>query len=261
MKQVDMVVQGKKVNASVIAAFAKRVGSVDEVLSVWANAGALQLAQHGNLNWLNRLFEMPLLTLKSGDLNKLGQEVMRYISAHYPAVKWDKDNHKVARAKVTAANIQYTHFVDLTVKDADTAAVLTQGGVFAEVVKQGDKFYRPHGDFSLTFAQWREAQAANEKEDDDALPTVTAKAFTKQMEKALAAMEAKRFVGAEDELSAALDKVLAMVERLTAATAKAQDEAPKVDVGAALQVLETGRRGKAARAGGKVDKADDKAVA
>lgn len=254
MKPIDMVVQGKKVNASVIAAFAKRVGSIDEVISVWANAGALQLAQHGNLNWLAKLFEMPLLTLKSGDLNKLGAEVMRYISAHYPAVKWDKENHKVARAKVTAANIQYTHFVDLTA----TAADVVEGG---KIVKQGEKFYRPHGDFSLTFAQWREAQAAAEGGEDDPLPTVTAKAFAKQLEKALAAVEAKRFVGAEDELSAALGKAIAMVERLTALTAKAQDETPKVDVGAALQVLETGRKGKSARAGGKVDKADDKAVA
>lgn len=253
MKQIDMVVQGKKVNASVISAFAKRVGSIDEVISVWANAGALQLAQHGNLNWLAKLFEMPLLTLKSGDLNKLGAEVMRYISAHYPAVKWDKENHKVARAKVTAANIQYTHFVDLTA----TAADVVEGG---KIVKQGEKFYRPHGDFSLTFAQWREAQAAAEGGEDDPLPTVTAKAFTKQMEKALAAMEARRFIGAEDELSAALGKVLAMVERLTAATAKAQDEAPKVDVAAALSVLETGRKGKAARAGGKVEAAEKAAM-
>lgn len=251
MKPIDMVVQGKKVNASVIAAFAKRVGSIDEVISVWANAGALQLAQHGNLNWLAKLFEMPLLTLKSGDLNKLGAEVMRYISAHYPAVKWDKENHKVARAKVTAANIQYTHFVDLTATAVDADA---------KVEKHGDKFYRPHGDFSLTFAQWREAQAAVEGSEDDPLPTVTAKAFAKQLEKALAAVEAKRFVGAEDELSAALGKAIAMVERLTALTAKAQDETPKVDVGAALQVLETGRKGKAARAGGKVEAAEKAAM-
>lgn len=241
-KQANIIVQGKQVNPSVIAAFARRVESLDEVLSVWANAGALQLAQHGNINWLAKLFEMPVLRLKSGDLSKLGQEVMRYVSAHYPAVKWDKENGKVCRAKVNKDNIQCSHFVDLTAK-----------GVSETVVEQRGKFWRPHGDFSLTLVEFRNLDRTSAESDDKTLPTVNAKAFIKQAEKALAALEGKRFIGASDELEAAAAKAKSLFLMLEAMTAKAVEKELSVDMEKAAELLKSGQAGKSIRAGGKVE--------
>jgi len=249
-KQATMVVQGKQVNPSVIAAFARRVESLDEVLSVWANAGALQLAQHGNINWLSKLFDMPVLRLKSGDLSKLGAEVMRYISAHYPAVKWDKDNGKVCRAKVNKDSIQCSHFVSLTAKAGDE-----------NVVDQRNKLWVPHGDFSLTLVEFRNLDRTNEK-DEDTEPTVAAKAFVKQVDKALVALGAARFVGAADELQAAADKAKAMYLAIEAQIAKdkAAGKVETIDADKAAELLKSGQAGRSARAGGKVE-ADEKAVA
>lgn len=243
MKQANMLVQGKQVNASVIAAYAKRVGTLDDILSVWANAGALQLAQHGNINWLTKLFEMPVLRLKSGDLSKVGAEVMRYLSAHYPAVKWDKDNGKVVRAKVNKDSIQCTHFVDLTAKAASD-----------EIVEQRNKFWRPHGDFSLTLTEFKNLDRTSEK-DEETEPTVAAKAFVKQVDKALTALTGARFVGAADELQAAADKAKAMYLALEAQIAKnlATGKTETVDFDKAAELLKSGQNGKSARAGGKVE--------
>lgn len=241
----EMIVQGKKVNASIIAAYAKRVGSLDEILSVWANAGAIQLAEHGNMNWLEKLFSMPVLRLKNGDLSKLGTEVRQYVSAHYPALKWDAENQKVVRSKVGKDSIMNSHFVDLLATDATAEGMVEQRG----------KFWRPLGDFSMTLIEWRNFVADNSGNggDEETAPTVTAKAFVKQLDKALAALEVKRFVGAEDELSAALGKLMAVQELLVKATAKATDAAPTIDADAVHQLLQSGQAGKSARAGGKVE--------
>lgn len=261
MKQQTMVVQGKQVNASIIAAFARRVESLDEVLSVWANAGALQLAQHGNINWLNKLFDMPVLRLKTGDLSKLGAEVMRYISAHYPAVKWDKDNGKVCRAKVNKDSIQTTHFVTLNPKHATCAAVANDEGVFVEVVEQRNKLWIPHGDFSLTLTEFRNLDRTSEK-DEETEPTVQAKAFVKQADKAMTALAASRFIGAEDELQAAADKAKALFLLLEAKIAKnaANGKSDSVDMAKAAELLKSGQKGKSARAGGKVEGAAQEAA-
>lgn len=250
MTTQTMVVQGKQVNASIIAAYARRVESLDEVLSVWANAGALQLAQHGNINWLAKLFEMPVLRLKSGDLSKLGSEVMRYISAHYPAVKWDKGNGKVVRAKVNKDSIQCTHFVTLAAKvDPDL------------VVEQRNKLWVPHGDFSLTLVEFRNLDRTSEK-DEETEPTVAAKAFVKQADKALTALAATRFIGAADELQAAADKARALYLALEAQIAKdkANGKVESIDANKAAELLKSGQAGKSARAGGKVEGAESVAA-
>lgn len=243
MKQPNMIVQGKPVNASIIAAYAKRVGALDEVLSVWANAGALQLAQHGNINWLSKMFEMPVLRLKSGDLSKLGTEVMRYISAHYPAVKWDKDNGKVVRSKINKDSIQCSHFVSLTAKAGDEG-----------VTEQRNKLWVPHGDFSLTLVEFRNLDRTTEK-DEETEPTVTAKAFVKQADKAITALAAARFVGAADELQAAADKAKALYMSIEAQIAKnmAAGKVESIDAAKAAELLKSGQAGKSARAGGKID--------
>lgn len=243
--KVSMVVQGKPVNATVIASYARRVGSLDEIFSVWANAGALQLAQHGNNAWLVSLFDSPVLRMKNGDLSKLGREVFQYVAAFYPAIKWDKENNKLARAKVGKDSILNTHFADPTAKAADEAA---------GIVEFRDKFYRAHGDFAQTLTEWRNRDVAGKDIDDEALPTVAAKALAKQLDKALAALDAKRFIGASDELKAAADKaksVFLMLEALT--TAVVAEETP-IDTAKAAELLKSGQAGKSARAGGKVDK-------
>jgi hypothetical protein len=250
MAKINMVVQGKPVNGTVIASYARRVGSLDEIFSVWANAGARQLAEHGNNAWLVSLFDQQVLRMRNGDLSKLGKEVFQYVSAFYPALKWDKDNQKLARSKVAKDSILQTHFADPTATAADEAA---------GIVEFREKFYRPHGDFALTLTEWRNRETASKDVEDEALPTVAAKALAKQLDKALAAMDAKRFIGASDELKAAADKaksVYLLLEALTAALVK--DETP-IDPVKADELLKSGQKGKSARAGGKV--ADEKVAA
>lgn len=253
MSKLNMVVQGKAVNQTVINAFAKRVGSLDEIFSVWANAATLQLAQHGNNSWLVSLFESQPLRLKNGELSKLGQEVLGYIRAFYPLVKWDKETQKVGRAKVQPDSVLHTHFVDPTVREADTAAVLTKTGAFVEVVELRGKFYREHGDFSMTLAQWRNRETApKEGSEDDTLPTVTAKQFAKQLDKSLSALNAKRFVGASDELKLAADKAKSAYLMLEALLAAAVETETPIDQDKAAELLKSGQAGKSKRAGGKV---------
>lgn len=248
--KIAMVVQGKPVNGTVIAAFARRVGSLDEVFSVWANASALQLALHGNRNWLDSLFDQQPLRLKNGALSKLGEEILSYIKAFYPAIKFDKESQKLGWKRPNKDAILATHFVDPTADKADE----TKG-----IVQLRDKFYRPHGDFAMTLVEWRNRETAAAEGDDDVLPTVAAKAVVKQLEKALAALEAKRFVGASDELQAAADKAKSLFLTLEAQIlATAATELP-IDTAKADELLKSGQKGKSARAGGKVEA--EKAVA
>lgn len=251
---ITLTVQGTAVDSRVIAAYAKRVGSIDTILSVWANAATLQVAVHGNRNWLDSLFAMPTLRLKSGELNKAGKEVLSYITAHCPRVVWNKEHQTIGLTKLQKESILATHFVAV---GADKES---------EVVSlHRNKFYQPHGDFALTLTEFKNLQKPEvEKEEQE--EKMTAVAFAKQADKALACFKAERFTGTPDELLAAAVKAKALFLALDAAhTAaenaklKAMQEAGTAATGAdvldtakAAELLASGQNGKSKRAGQKV---------
>ena len=242
-----LTVQGKQVTGTIIAAYAKRIGSIDDVLSVWANAATLQAAVYGNRNWLDSLFSMPTLRLKSGELSKSGKEVFKYVSEHCPRIVWDKESKKFGLTKLVKDSILETHFVAVN--------ATKEGG---DIIAHRNKFYLPHGDFALTFTEFKNLEKAP-KDVEEKEPSMTAKAFAKQAEKALECFANQRFTGTPDELLAASlrakELFLALDAAFAAATAKAADKAPEgvaVDDKMAAQLHASGQKGKALRAGNKV---------
>lgn len=259
---INMIIQGTTVNPSVISAYAKRLSSVTSVLSIWANAAAVQAAR-GNINWMTSLFDNPVLRLKSGDLNKQGKEVLQYIQAHYPLIVWDKESKKIGRKKQTAESIFNTAFL-APLADASTPDVIEHSG----------KFYLARTDFESTLTEWLNRPAA-EQSADDVVKSVPVKTFTKQVVKAFEAAESQRLVGTVDEFSEAIAEAEKILARLTAQRADmAKADADKahriaeivasnpidtvdakdapVDHVLAAQLLNSGRAGKNARAPQKV---------
>lgn len=242
-----LTVQGKQVTGTIIAAYAKRIGSIDDVLSVWANAATLQVAVYGNRNWLDSLFSMPTLRLQSGELSKAGKEVFKYVSEHCPRIVWDKESKKFGLTKLVKDSILETHFV--------AVGATKEGG---DIIAHRNKLYLPHGDFALTFTEFKNLEKAP-KDVEEKEPSMTAKAFAKQAEKALECFANQRFTGTPDELLAASlrakELFLALDAKFTAAAAKVAAQAPHgIDVDAAMSAKSdaAGQKGASTRAGGKV---------
>lgn len=262
----NIIVQGHSVNNAVVSAYAKRVTSITEVLSVWANASAIE-ASKGNLNWATKLFST--LTLKSGDLNKQGKEVLAYIQRHYPLLVWDKVNKKIGRKDQKADSVFNTLFLSPTVSPSQEG-----------VINHNGKLYLPVGDFELTLSQFLNLDKPA-KVDGPTEPSMPVKAFAKQANKALEFAEGQRLVGSADEFITAIAAAEALLKRLHAAhaatiTQVAATEQRLADIDAAgpvaevdpammpidnakaAELLKSGQAGKSQRAGGKVE---DKKVA
>lgn len=245
----DVTVQGTVVNARLIAAYKKSFGKHEHILSVWANAAAIQMAQYGNRNWIDTLFQLPVMTLKSGALSKQGDELFKYVRAHFPRLVWDKKSNKLGLVKLQKESILATHFVAVGATEA------------SDTIQQvGTKFYSAFGDFALTFTEFKNLEKPD-VEKEEVAPKMTAKAFATQAEKALNCLKDNRFIGTQEELFAAFAHAkalyMALDVRLTAADAKKES----VDVAKAEQSAGVGtnrfgnNKGADKRAGGKVEPA------
>lgn len=264
-KQTNIIIQGKAINNTVIAAYAKRIGSIDDILSVWANAATLQVVQHGNRNWLDSLFNMPALRLNNRDLSKAGKDVLAYIKAHCPAIVWNKDNQTIGMQKIGKDNVLSHSFIAV----GHTAPV---DGVVFEL---NGKFYMTHGDFCLTFNEFKNIAKTGKVPNTDA-PSMLAKAFNKQADKAMETFKAGRFIGTPEELFEAYSKAKALADSIDAALQAAvkleQDKLAKlatievtqisapvspadmpIDTVLSAQLDQSGQAGKSKRAGGKVE--------
>lgn len=249
-----ITVQGVTVDARLITAYTKSFAKHETILSVWANAATIQLAQHGNRNWMDSLFNLPAMRVKSGALSKLGNELAGYIKAHFPRFVWDKENNKVALVKLQKESVLATHFVAVGGNEKTEGALQVR-----------DKFYLPFGDFALTFTEFKNLEKP-EVEKEEVAPKMTAVAFAKQADKALECFKDGRFVGTAEELASAMHKAellfKAMAVQIARQEAAAQKKlaesgiaaAPedKVDDAMATQLLASGQNGKSKRAGGKV---------
>lgn len=246
----NITVRGIAVNNTLISSYGRRVNSFDGIFTVWANAATLQVALHGNKNWLDSLFDLPSNRLAKGGLSAQGKQVLAYIQAHCPQVVWNKESDKPAFVKVKGDKPTGVYFLAPGAKEVSDT-----------VIKVGDKFYTAQADFYLTFAEFKNLEKAPKNSDKS--DSVTAKAFAKQVAKASEAFKASKFVGTPDELSAALEAAKAFYLELAAKVdaqlaEKLADGEQQVDADMAAQLLNSGQAGKSTRAGGKVE---DKAAA
>lgn len=220
----DMIVQGTKVNSKIIMAYATRVESIDTLLSVWANAATIQMAKYANRNWLDTLFNLPSMRLKSGELSKTGKDVLSYITSHCPRVIWNKDNKTIGCLPYVEAEKLATHFIAFGADNVSDANVPDE----LAVTKVRGKFYRQIGDFNMTLNEFRNFQKVTVvKAPSD--PSMTVKAFNNNCDKAAAFMADAKFFGTADELSAAkakLEHMLKMVERLAEGLPAVEPETP-----------------------------------
>lgn len=242
-----LTVQGVSVDARLIAAYKKSFGKHEQILSVWSNAAVLQMIVHGNRNWLDSLIAVPALRLKNGGLSKQGEELVKYMKAHCPRLVWDKESQKFGLTKMHKESILATHFVAVGATEE------------SETVKNvNGKFYAPHGDFALTFTEFKNLEKP-EVEKEDVAPKMTAKAFATQAEKALACLKEQRFIGTKEELFSALAHAKALYMALDAQFTAEAAKAEPVDVANALKSAGVGaningnQKGADKRAGGKVE--------
>ena len=248
----QIIVLGKKINATMIQAFGRRLNSTDEIITLWAPASVLELVKNKNSNWLKEMFECKAFRNNKGELNGLGLEVYGYVSAHFPRVIYDRETLVVGLRKFIPDSPLATQFVSV----GDTAIDEAR-----QIVKINDKFYRPHGDFALTFPEYRAfAAAAKAPKDPDEIKTVLAKSFTKAATNALKAQKAAKFVGAPDELTEALAAIGTLADAIREQIANSDKkaiEAAAKRLAAAQEVAEA----KAAAAKNVVDMTDDELTA
>ena len=84
--QNTVTVRGVQFDNAKNANFQKKIGSVNETLTVWANAAALQYAGYGNNKWINDLFNVAELRNVNGTLSSKGREVANYIQFFAPII-------------------------------------------------------------------------------------------------------------------------------------------------------------------------------
>lgn len=218
---LSVTVRGKAITPAIIAAYSKRLGSIDDVITVFANAAALQAGIHNNRNWLDKLFSMPLMTLKSGKLSKTGKEVLSYIQAYFPRAVWNSTNDQLGLTKKREGSPLECHFLAFGATDEQIKA----NGTSIVTLGEGDKaaLYYPHGDFLLSFTEFKNAEKVKNEPKEPEAPSMTAKSFVVQAEKALACFKAERLVGTPEELFAAAAHAKALFMALDAAHTAALD--------------------------------------
>jgi len=94
-KAFTVTIRGTVINGAKIGSMKKTLGSVDEKLTLFANAAAAQYVISGNRNWLDDLFKLDELRLTNGKLSAKGREVAAYIRAFSPVNIAEKDDNGI----------------------------------------------------------------------------------------------------------------------------------------------------------------------
>lgn len=223
-KAIPIVVRGQRIDKTIIHAFGRRLNSTDVIITQWANASILELVLNKNSNWFYEMFKCKAFILDNGGLNKLGLEVFGYVQAHFPRALYNKETKTLGLKKFLPEGPLVNYFVSV----GDTAPDEALG-----IVEINGAFYRPHGDFALTFSEYRSYLASLPKEDDDdGIKPVTAKAFLKSLENSAKAQDASKFIGSPEELAGVIAAMGtlgdALRQQLAATDKKAIDRAIKV---------------------------------
>lgn len=139
----NIIVRNVTVSARTIASYRTSAGKIDDMVTIWANAGALQAVQHGNLTWLIDLFNVPAMRLQSGALSKLGRDVKGYLAAHVAQFQFDE------KAEQKSGIIGAPKLKKMGDKNE-------LKGMFTAIDADGVKQPVAPGDFAMTFAEWKQ---------------------------------------------------------------------------------------------------------
>lgn len=88
MKTKTVTLNDTKYTSAKFTTGLKSIRKASDLLSNLAQAATMQAVQSGNLNWLNQLFELPTMTLKSGQLSERGKQVKAYILKHSQGITY-----------------------------------------------------------------------------------------------------------------------------------------------------------------------------
>lgn len=99
MAATNVTFKGKTFTTNAIKGAATRNANHLAEREEFLNVATLQVALHGNTEWLNILFESADCRLKNGKLNKAAKEELSYVQAHCPLVQWDTKANKVGKRK------------------------------------------------------------------------------------------------------------------------------------------------------------------
>lgn len=203
---------GKNYATQSVTAFVERSNNADEELQTFANVATLQVALHGNTEWINAILAAPSMRLKSGKLNKRGSEAFKYMQAHCPLIQWDKEGNKVKKKKVKADNALNGKLAVPFQTNEDGKHVLTCA------------IESPT--FALTLVEWRDAVAEKTPADTGKVTTRKAETVSKQLAELISALQ-----GEHDTLTIAADvdqlgELARLAVELQSAALQAAEKAP-----------------------------------
>lgn len=224
-------INGNAYHGSTFTADIRRLSNSPELITNLAQAAALHAVVYHNLTPINDLLDTQ--RLNSGDLNKLGREIMAYIAANAPTIGYDKASKKASKRKVGQKSALRIAFADPSQLTDDGKKVL-----FPAI----DEETGIHAGFAVSFDEWRnlnKAAAAPKSSKSTKASTLT-NALTKAREDASIKGNRAEF----EALAKAARELAQYMDTLAAAETQGYDED-------ALAMLASVKPGKSARANGK----------
>ena len=253
-----IMVKGKIITSQQITGFQTSASNLQANISVWANAGTIQLYK-GNSNWLNDMFQLEAFRLKSGKLSAFGKSVLAYIKAHAPLVKFNEAKGKASRAG-NKDNRLYSVFVipglmeadEVYEKDVPTIAIKPILDDNGEPVKDeaGIAQFEPDFDFTYTFSEFLNLDKAPKAPSTAPLKATT---VSGQLKKVLEALENKKFSASAGEVAKLAGELADLYALVYTFAAQLDGALPALDVDMANRLAASGQKGKSAKAGDKVE--------
>lgn len=229
MSKVTATIRGNTVTTQTVAGWNKSASNVNQIITLWANYGAVCAVFHDSLDVLNNMVKNSAFVLSTGKLSALGRQAVDYVTAHAGQfVKFDGKESKFvfvqfkgegkAERKLAARG-----FVDPSATDKDGQPVVKftaqrdENGVNPSAV-----------DFALTFDQFREFTKPKKVADTSA--GVKVETITKGLEKSVKAIgEAAGMVGTAADFRAALEQLEILRDQLMKAGCEALEREEKVN--------------------------------
>ena len=253
-----IMVKGKVITSQQIAGFQTSAANVHANISVWANAGTIQLYK-GNSNWLNAMFALEAFRLKSGKLSAFGKSVLAYIKAHAPLVHYNPGKGKISRTGNPKDRLWNVFTVpglmeldDVYEKEVPTIAIVPVLDEAGNKVldDDGTEKFVPTFDFTYSFSQF-----LNLKAEPKAPSTAPLKASTVsgQLVKAVEALENKNFSASAAEAIKLAHDLADLYAKVYGFASLLDGALPAIDVDMAERLAASGQKGKSAKAGDKVE--------
>lgn len=229
MAKVTATIRGNVVTSNTVTGWNKSASNVNQIITLWANYGAVCAVFHDGLDVLNNMLKNSAFTLSTGKLSALGRQAVDYITAHAGQfVKFDgKTNAFIfvqfkgegkAERKIAARG-----FVDPSAVDKDGQPVVKF------TAQRGEDGANPSNvDFTLSFDEFREF--SKPKKTADAPAGIKVETIGKGIEKSVKAVtEASEVVGSVADFAKALEQLDSLRKQLEIAGAAAMDKEAKAN--------------------------------